>query len=758
MSRAVAPGIGDFRRGVAEPASDGWASDQRGEQLVATHCCFCGVQCGMYLRVSKAGQVFGVEPRNHDINRLKLCPKGVTAYQQVGHPDRLSFPLMRDARGEALRRVSWDEALDRVVAEIRRIQGTYGRDAFALYSGSSMTTEKTYLMGKFARVALGTRHVDYNGRLCMVSAAAANKMSFGVDRAANPWADILESQVILVAGSNVGECFPVITQYLWGARDRGAKLITVDPRETPLARTADLHVPLRPGTDAAFFNGLLHVIEREGLVDDEFIARRTVGWPALRDKVREYPPERVGRICGLDPTLVERVALVWGRAERAMAFHARGIEHHVQGVENCVSVINLCLATGQIGRPGAGYGTITGQGNGQGGREHGQKSDQLPGQRLIEDPQARAYICEVWGIDDAELPRAGTSAVEMIHQAEAGEIKGLIGACNNPIVSMPYGERVARGYDALEFHCQLDFFLSETCERADVVLPSTCWAEDEGVVTNAEGRVVKYNQASEPPGEARSDWWIVCEIARRLGRYPEKFSFSSSREIFEELRVASKGGLADYSGMTYERIEAEGGIFWPCPSEDHPGTPRLFMDRFAFPDGKARFHPVEWRPPAEEVDTDFPLRLTTGRTVAHYLSGNQTRRIGALVAQAPRPWVEVHPSLGFANGAPVKVVTRRGAVTYPALVVETIRPDTVFVPYHWAGAVSANLMTVDALDPISKIPEFKVCACRLEPGERIDPTPPPPLPPGAESDGEALGVFADRRPPTAPQGRGTGEG
>ncbi|MGH2707275.1 MAG: molybdopterin oxidoreductase family protein, partial [Actinomycetota bacterium] len=329
----VAAGIADFRRGVVEPASDDWAADQRGERLVATHCCFCGVQCGMYLRVSRAGRVFGVEPRNHDINRQKLCPKGVTAYQQVSHPDRLTFPLMRDNRGEALRRVSWDEALDRVVSEIRRIQGTYGRDAFALYSGSSMTTEKTYLMGKFARVALGTRHVDYNGRLCMVSAAAANKMSFGVDRAANPWADILEAQVILVAGSNVGECFPVITQYLWGARDRGAKLITVDPRETPLARTADLHVSLRPGTDAAFFNGLLHVIEREGLLDEEFIAARTVGWPALTDRVREYPPERVGRICGLDPALIEAVALLWGRAERAMAFHARGIEHHIQGVE-----------------------------------------------------------------------------------------------------------------------------------------------------------------------------------------------------------------------------------------------------------------------------------------------------------------------------------------------------------------------------------------------------------------------------------------
>ncbi len=735
----------------AEPAG-------RDERLVATHCCYCGVQCGMYLRVSGSGRVFGVEPRNHDINKMKLCPKGVTAYQQVNHPDRLTFPLVRDRRSQPLRRATWEEALERVVSETRRIQASYGPDAFAVYSGSSLTTEKCYLMGKFARVALGTRHVDYNGRLCMVSAAAANKKAFGVDRAANPWSDMLNAEVILVAGANVGECFPVTTQYFWGARDRGAKLITVDPRETPLARTADIHVPLRPGTDAAFFNGVLHVVEREGLIDKEFIARRTVGWDATAATVRTYTPQRVGAICGIDPQVVERVGLLWGRAQRAMAFHARGIEHHIQGVDNCLSVINLVLATGQLGRHGAGYGTLTGQGNGQGGREHGQKADQLPGQRMIEDPAARAYIAGVWGIDESELPRAGTSAVEMVHQAEAGEIKGLLGICNNPLVSMPNRMSIAAGYDALEFHCQIDFFLSETCDRADVVLPGSLWAEDEGISTNAEGRVVTYNKAADPPGEARPDWWIVCEIARRLGRHADKFAFTSSREIFEELRVASRGGLADYSGMTWERIEETGGIFWPCPSEDHPGTPRLFEERFAHPDGRARFHAIEWHPPAEEVDGEYPLRLTTGRTVAHYLSGNQTRRIGTLVGQAPRPWVEVHPSLGFANGEPLRVQTRRGEATYPALVVETIRPDTVFVPYHWAGSAAANILTVDALDPTSKIPEFKVCACRVERGGTLDPVAAPPMPPGVPAQpSDPPGALTDRRPPTAPQGRGTGD-
>jgi assimilatory nitrate reductase catalytic subunit len=350
------------------------------------------------------------------------------------------------------------------------------------------------------------------------------------------------------------------------------------------------------------------------------------------------------------------------------------------------------------------------------------------------------------------------TAVEIIHAAEAGDIKGLIGLCNNPLVSMPHGSRIERGYNALEFHCQLDFFLSETAARADVVLPVTAWAEDEGVTANAEGRIVKHNKATEPPEGVRTDWWIICEIARRLGRHADKFAFDSPKAIFEELRVASKGGLADYHGVTYERIEETGGIFWPCPEEDHPGTPRLFEDRFYHPDGKARFTAVEWAPPAEEVDDEFPIRLTSGRTVAHYLSGNQTRRIGALVQQAPRPWVEVHPSLGFVNGDAVKVVTRRGEVTYPALVVSTIREDTVFVPYHWAAPVAANILTVDDLDPTSKIPEFKVCACRLEKGREITETPPPPVEPGKSPYSDAFGPVNDIRPPTAPQGRGTGQG
>ncbi|MFG2691922.1 molybdopterin oxidoreductase family protein [Kitasatospora sp. NPDC048407] len=757
LDPSVAPlGTRNFRDAGGLPAA-AWRADQGEQTLVPTHCCFCGVQCGMYLRVDGHGKVFGVEPRNHDINRMRLCPKGINAYQQVNHPDRLTAPLLRRDRNQPLREVSWDEALDFTVEQINRIQREHGRDAFGMLGGASLFSEKTYLVGKFARVALKTRHVDYNGRLCMVSAAGANKLAFGIDRAANPFADILQTECLLLVGANVGECFPVLTQYVWGARDRGATLIVVDPRETAVARTADIHVALKSGTDAAFFNAVLHVIVEEGLTDEAFLAANTTGWEEVKATVKEYPPSRAAEICGVPAEQVVQVARAFGRARRAMGWHARGIEHHTQGVENCLTVINLCTATGNLGRPGAGYGTLTGQGNGQGGREHGQKSDLLPGGRSINDPAHRRQIAAIWGIEESELPPAGTSMTEMVWQMQRQEIRGLIGVCNNPFVSLPNYAVVKDGYDKLEFHAQFDFFLSETAANAHVVFPVTSWAEDEGVMANAEARVVKHNKAQEPPEGVRTDTWVMCELARRLG-VGSKFAFEDSREVFDELRRASAGTVIDYYGITYDRLERTGGLVWPCPGIEHPGTPRLFEDGKSYhPDGRIHLQVVEWHPPADPYDDDFPMTLTTGRTVAHYLSGNQTRRLGALVEQTPRPWVEVHPSQGFRNGEPVRVITRRGSAVLPALVTEAIRPDHVFVPYHWPYPVAANQLTIDALDPRSKIPEYKVCAVRIERARTVEPVPAPPAPPGREAYPEAQVSRTDPLPPTSPQGRGTGE-
>jgi assimilatory nitrate reductase catalytic subunit len=567
-------------------------------------------------------------------------------------------------------------------------------------------------------VALRTANIDYNGRLCMVSAGAANKMAFGVDRAANPWSDIPLAKAILIAGANIGECFPILTDYVWRARDNGAKIIVVDPRMTPIARTADLFLPVRPGRDSALANGILHVMIQQGWIDRDFIEQHTHGFEEVEKLVRNYTPQRTEAITGVPAANVVRAAEIWGPAETSMLLHARGIEHHSKGVENCLSYISLVLASGRIGKPGSGYGTITGQGNGQGGREHGQRCNQLPGARDIENPEHRRFIADFWRIAESEIPRTGLSACEIFDAIERGEIRGLLTISFNPLVSIPDAHRTQTALEKLEFLGCIDFFLSETGRHADVVLAGSLQEEDEGTVTTGEGRCVKLQQSVTPPGGARVDWKILTDLAARLG-CKDYFPYVIADDIFRELAAASKGGSADYSGMTYSKIEKNMGIFWPCPSFNHPGTPRLFeAGRFHHQDGKARFHGFDYRPPAEDVDSEYPLFFTTGRVVSQYLSGNQTRRIGPLVDQYPEPLCELHPllaaRLGIADGETVRVVTRRGQVELPAQIVRTIRPDTVFVPYHWPGKKSANLLTNRALDPISRIPEYKVCACRIE--------------------------------------------
>ena len=694
----------------------GWQTGIEPDRIVKTHCCFCGQQCGIQLKVND-NKVIGFEPwEDFPFNAGRLCPKGVKRYMQDEHPDRLLTPLQR-VEGAGFAPVSWDAALDRTAQEIRRIQSQHGNDAFALFSGASLTNEKAYLMGKFARVAVRTANIDYNGRLCMVSAAAASKKVFGIDRSANPWSDIPKAKVILVAGANIAECAPITTEYLWQARENGGRLIVLDPRMTPIARTADLYIPVRSGGDIGVFNGMLHVMIERGWIDRDFIAAHTAGWQQVEEIVRKYTPEYASRIAGVPAEMIVRAAEMWGPAQTSFLLHARGIEHHSKGVDNCMAALNLVVATGRIGREGCGYAMITGQGNGQGGREQGQKCDQLPGARDIENPQHRRHAAEVWGVDEASIPRKGLTAYEIIHAIHAGKIKGLLSICFNPMVSLPDNDYVRRALEKLEYFAVIDFFLSETARYADVVLAGSLMEEDEGTTTNVEGRVIHHRKVVDPPADARVDWMIICDLAGRLG-VPDKFQYSSAREIFNELRLASRGGIADYYGITWERIDREYGICWPCPSLDHPGTPRLYEgNRFAHADGKAHFQPVEWRPAAEEPDEEYPIILTTGRVVAHFLSGTQTRRIEALVKQSKEPKCEMHPRLadrlGIAEGDFVKVESRRGCTTVPAMIVKTIRPDTVFIPYHWPLDRAANNCTIGALDPVSKIPEYKICAVRV---------------------------------------------
>lgn len=698
------------------------------DRLVNTHCCFCGQQCGIQLKV-KDNEVIGFEPwEEFPFNRGMLCPKGVKRYLQGAHPDRLTSALQRDPTASGgFHALDYDAAIRRTAEAIGRIQTEHGHDAFAVLSGASLTTEKTYLMGKFARVCLKTPFIDYNGRLCMVSAGAGNKKSFGIDRAANPWSDILGADVVWISGANVAECAPITTNYVWQARERGAKIIVVDPRITPLARTCDLFLPVKPGRDAALFNGILHLMIEHDWLDHSFIEQHTVGFDPLAESVQLWTPARTAEVTGIAERLIRQAAEWWGTASTSFLMHARGIEHHSHGVQNVLGAINIVLASGRIGRENCGYATITGQANGQGGREHGQKCDQLPGARDLANPEHRAHVAKVWDVSPDELPQPGVDAYEIFRKIDRGEIRGLLSICFNPLVSLPDNNFVARMLDKLDFYVAIDFFLNDTAHHADIVLPGSLHEEDEGTVTQIEGRVIKINQAVEPPGDARQDWRIIQDLATALGR-PHGFTFQNPREIFDELRRASKGGIADYSGITWEKIEKQFGVFWPCPSEDHPGTPRLFehgshnpiangAGPFYFPDGKARFNVAQYAPPTEEVDAEYPVILTTGRVVSHFLSGTQTRRIGPLVDQYPEPRVEIHPQLAarmaIADGDWTTVTSRRGEVTLRAQVVKTIRPDTVFIPYHWAGAKSANRLTIAAQDPISKIPEYKVCAVRL---------------------------------------------
>ncbi|MES2790529.1 MAG: molybdopterin oxidoreductase family protein [Planctomycetota bacterium] len=709
------------------------------DRLVKTHCCFCGQQCGIQLKV-KGNSVIGFEPwTEFPFNKGMLCPKGIRRYLQNSHHDRLTSAHVRDqTRPDGFRAVPYPEAIGRVASEIQRIQSTYGNDAFGVLGGASMTTEKCYLLGKFARVCLKTRYIDYNGRLCMVSAGAANKKAFGIDRAGNPSSDIPLADVVWIGGANVAECAPITTSYIWQARENGARIINVDPRITPLARTCDLVLPIKPGRDAALYAGILHLMIENDWLDHDFIQNHTVGFDVVAASVKDWTPRKTAEVTGIAEKAIRQAAEWWGTAKTSYLMHARGMEQHSQGVMHVLGAINIVLASGRIGRPGCGYSTITGQGNGQGGREHGQKCDQLPGARDIENPEHRKHIAAIWGVREEELPHAGVDCYELLRKVETGEIRGLLCWSFNPFVSLPDNDFVRRMLEKLEFFVCIDFFLSETGRFADVVLPGSQHEEDEGTVCSTEGRVIKINKAVDPPGDAKQDWRILQDIAGALGR-ERGFTFDSPRAIFEELRRASAGGVADYSGITYEKIEDRQGIFWPCPATDregqpvdHPGTPRLFepgswnpvakgAGPFYFPDGKAHFNLASYAPPTEDVDDDYPVILTTGRTVNMFLSGNQTRRIGPLVDQYPEPLLELHPVLaqkhGIADTDWVTVESRRGAITVRCQVVTTIRPDVVFVPYHWSGAKSINRVTIAAQDPISKIPEYKVCAVRIRKAE-----------------------------------------
>ncbi|MGW0816008.1 molybdopterin oxidoreductase family protein [Streptomyces viridiviolaceus] len=686
-----------------------------------THCPYCALQCGMNLTPAADGTVEVTERADFPVNRGALCGKGRTAPAVLSSRVRLTSPLVRSGDG-ALVPATWDEALDRIARHLARTREEHGADALGVFGGGGLTNEKAYALGKFARVVLGTSQIDYNGRFCMSSAAAAGTKAFGLDRGLPfPLEDVPRTGCVILVGSNLAETMPPSLRFFSELKENGGTLIVVDPRSTKTAEQADLHLAPRPGTDLALALGLLHLVVAEGRVDESYVEERTAGWEEARAAAMAHWPEQVERITGVSvPELREAVRL-FCEPEHAMVLTARGPEQQAKGTDTVGAWINLCLATGRAGRPLSGYGCLTGQGNGQGGREHGQKADQLPGYRKLTDPAARRHVAEVWGVDPDSLPGPGRSAYELL-DALGTDIRSLLLMGSNPVVSAPRAAHVEQRLRSLDFLAVCDVVLSETAALADVVLPVTQWAEETGTTTSLEGRVLLRRRAITPPDGVRSDLEVLHELAARLG--VEKGFPTEAEEVFEELRRASAGGLADYSGITYRRLAQENGVFWPCPAREeageaeHPGTARLFLDRFATEDGRARFVPVSHRPSAEEPDDEYPVLLTTGRVVAQYQSGAQTRRVDELNAAAPGPFVELHPRLaarlGAAEGDPVAVVSRRGRAVAPARITTGIRPDTVFMPFHWPGEGRANTLTNPALDPTSRMPEFKVCAVRVE--------------------------------------------
>jgi assimilatory nitrate reductase catalytic subunit len=693
------------------------------ETTTQTHCPYCAFQCGMRVtRVEAATTELRVaaDP-DFPVNRGQMCIKGFTSAALLDHDARVRSPLLRRRDGRLVP-ASWDSALSFVAERLLDLRARFGPAALAAFGSGALTNEKAYLLGKFVRVALGSPNIDYNGRYCMASAAAGQNRAFGVDRGLPfPVSDIAETQTLLLWGSNCADTMPPIMQWIFEQKRRGGSSIVADPRATDTARNASLHLQLTPGTDLALANGLLHLAIREKLVDEAYVRERTEGFEEVRRSVLTSYPAAVERLTGVSIDAQLRTVRLLAESESAMVLSGRGAEQQSKGTDTVLALINLMLALGKVGKHASGYGCLTGQGNGQGGREHGQKADQLPGYRAIEDPLDREAVARVWGIDPATLPHKGKSAYELLDSlGPGGGVRGLLVFGSNVAVASPNAGHIERRLRELELLVVCDAFQNETSEAAHVVLPVAQWAEEEGTLTNLEGRVIVRERVRPPPAGVKTDLEILSELARRLG-VQAGFDFASPEAVFDELRRATAGARADYAGLDYARLRREKGVFWPCPAPEHPGTPRLFAERFFHPSGRARFHAVPYRPAAELPDATYPLYFTTGRYKEHYNSGAQTRRVPALLDAKPEPRVQVHPRLaarlGVASGERLLVESRRGAVTFVVAVSADIRSDTLFAPFHWGGKLAANLLTLAALDPSSRMPEFKVCAVRARAAE-----------------------------------------
>ncbi len=672
---------------------------------VLTVCPYCGCGCGLYLHVEE-GRIIGVSPsRNHPVNRGTLCIKGWNCYEFIQHPDRLRTPLIR--KNGTLKETTWEEALEYTARRLQEIISLYGNDSIGVLGSAKCTNEENYLIMKFTRAVLGTNNIDHCARLCHSSTVGGLAAAFGSGAMTNSISEIKDARVIFVIGSNTTEQHPMIAMHMLEAVDKGATLIVADPRKTKIAEFASIHLRHRSGTDVALLMGIMNVILGERLVDREFVMRRTENLEIFEDRLREFTPDRVEKITGVPASDIRKVARVYATEKRSMLFYAMGITQHITGVDNVKALANLVMLTGHIGLPMSGLNPLRGQNNVQGACDMGVLPNVYTGYQKVTDPKARQKFEKAWR---RRLPqKPGLTVVEMTEAILDGKLKAMYIMGENPLLSDPDLNQVAKAFEKLQFLVVQDIFPNETIEFADVVLPAASFAEKNGTFTNTERRVQLIRKAIPPPGDAKADWQIITELSTAMG-YP--MQYRDTYEIMEEIALLTPS----YGGILHYRLEEGYGLQWPCPDRNHPGTPYLHRKKFAR--GLGTFLTLDFRLPEEMPDDNYPLILTTGRTYFHYHTGTMCRRTTVLEREEPEPFVEINPedaeALEIRDRSRVKISSRRGSITLMAIVTERVPKGIVFVPFHFREA-AANILTSAALDPEVKIPEYKVSAVKIEP-------------------------------------------
>lgn len=695
-------------------------------------CCYCGVGCGVIMETDGQRIINVQGDPGHPANFGRLCSKGATLHLAAQSGDRALYPAMRQSRASPRQQVSWQAALGHAAETFARIIRTHGPDAIAFYISGQLLTEDYYVFNKLARALVGTNNIDTNSRLCMSSAVAGYKATLGADAPPACYADIDHADCILIAGANTAYAHPILFRRIEAARrsNPAQKLIVIDPRSTQTARSADLHLQILPGTDVALFHGLLHLLIREGWVDQPFIRAHTEGFAALQKTARAYTPARVAQICGVPEQDICLAARWFGEAGAALSLYCQGLNQSTSGTAKNGALINLHLATGQIGRPGAGPLSLTGQPNAMGGREVGGMATLLSAHRDLANPEHRAEMTDFWGVDT--LPeRPGKPAVEMFEAVRRGEIKAIWIACTNPVHSMPDSEAIKTALAEAELVVVQDAYAeTDTTAYADILLPAATWGEKEGTVTNSERRITHIQRAVLPPGEARADWQIVVEFAHlladRLGQ-PEArrlFPYLSPEAIFNEHRQTTQGRDLDITGLSYAVLDHSGPQQWPYPQGATAGNPRLYNDyRFATGNGRARFMDVLYQPVCEPITAAYPLHLNTGRLRDQWHGMSRSGQVARLFLHAPEPYLDMHPAdmqqRGLREEDIVRVKSRRGQCLVRVRGSEEVRDGQVFLPMHWGGqwmhGGGSNQLTLARVDPVSRQPELKHAAVQVEP-------------------------------------------